>query len=118
MNTRLGRQPPTYGPLDDSPEQPPGLLQEQLIMQMNHELRTPLTVILGSLELLRDQKERLDAGTQTALLNRAICACEELQSLISSILALLEVDKSTNSSQSERSPVKEEIHLEQTPPSL
>ncbi len=118
MNTRLGRQPPIYGPLDDSPEQPPGLLQEQLIMQMNHELRTPLTVILGFLELLRDQKERLDADTQAALLNQAICACEELQTLISSILALLEMDKTANSPKSKRSPVKEEVHFEQTNLSL
>jgi len=111
MDIRPGQQSPIYGPPDDSPEQLPDLLQEQLIMQMNHELRTPLTVILGFLELLRDQKERLDADTQAALLNQAICACEELQSLISSILALLEMDKSTNSPKSKRSPAKEEFTL-------
>jgi len=48
MNTRLRQPSPTCCPLC--------LLQEQFIKDWNHELRTPLTVILGSLELLRDQK--------------------------------------------------------------
>lgn len=66
-------------------------------MHINHELRTPLTIILGSLEVLRDQKSYLDTDEQAVFLDQAIGACEQLRSLISSILALLEMDKPINS---------------------
>lgn len=112
MNTPLRRPPRPSFSFDDASEQVPSLFQEQVITQMNHQLRTPLTVVLGSLELLRDQKELLDAETQAVLLTQAVCACEQLESFISSILALLEVDKSAYVPQSERPLVKEEVHLE------
>lgn len=112
MNTRLRRLPPTSSALCDSQEQRLGLLQEQFIRHISHELRTSLTVVLGSLELLKDQKGYLDSDTRAALLDQAIDECDQLWFLIKSILALLELGKSANSPKSEWSPIKEEVHVE------
>jgi hypothetical protein len=46
------------------------------------------------------------------LLDQAIDECDQLWFLIKSILALLELDKSANSPNSEWSPIKEEVHVE------
>ena len=93
MNIVDTQQSPAYCSPSNSSEQQANLLQEQFIASMNHEFRTPLTVVLSCLELLRDQQQRLDTDTQSDFINYAIDACEQLQYLINSILALQEVVK-------------------------
>jgi signal transduction histidine kinase len=61
-------------------------LKDQFLLSVSHELRTPLTVLGGSLELLKDQYERLDPTKRIDLLTLALENYEDLVSLVNRVL--------------------------------
>ncbi len=69
------------------------VLKEHFLLQINHELRTPLTMVRGYLELLEEQIDRLDAATRHRMLALARLGCDELQSLIESVLQVAHVEQ-------------------------
>jgi len=61
-------------------------LKDQFLLNVSHELRTLLTVLGGSLELLHDYDEHLDAMMRADVLTLAMKNHEELAALVSQIL--------------------------------
>ena len=62
-------------------------LKDQALQNLSHELRTPLTQIQGYLDLLETCQEQLDATTQARFIAYAQSGCEELLSLIKTVMA-------------------------------
>ena len=66
-------------------------LKDQLLANVSHELRTPLTSIYGYLELLQIAQEKGNLSNQRTFLFNALQGCEELTSLISTMLNTIQV---------------------------
>ena len=66
-------------------------LKDQLLANVSHELRTPLTSIYGYLELLQIAQEKGNLSSQRMFLSNALQGCEELTSLISTMLDTIHV---------------------------
>ncbi len=66
-------------------------LKDQLLANVSHELRTPLTSIYGYLELLQIAQEKGNLSNQRTFLSNALQGCEELTSLISTMLDTIQV---------------------------
>ncbi len=62
------------------------LLKDQFLMNVSHELRTPLTVISGYLALLKDFQDAIESSRRASFLEHAIESCEELRTLVDTIL--------------------------------
>jgi signal transduction histidine kinase len=67
-------------------------LKDQLLFNVNHELRTPLTEVQGYLELLQVYKGNIDPDLQDKFITNALHGCEELQSLIHTVLDAIRGD--------------------------
>jgi signal transduction histidine kinase len=61
-------------------------LKDQALQDISHELRTPLMQIQGYLDLLTTWQERLDCATQAHFIAQAQNGCDELLSLIETVL--------------------------------
>ena len=70
-------------------------LKDQVLANVSHELRTPLTSIYGYLELLQIAQKREDISNQGTFLSSALQGCEELTSLISTMLDAIRVSNQT-----------------------
>ena len=66
-------------------------LKDQLLANVNHELRTPLTGIYGYLELLHVAHKREDRSLQEDFLSKALLGCEELTTVLSTMLDAMNV---------------------------
>ncbi len=66
-------------------------LKDQLLANVNHELRTPLTGIYGYLELLHLAYKREDRSLQEDFLSKALLGCEELTTVLSTMLDAMSV---------------------------
>jgi signal transduction histidine kinase len=76
-------------------------LKDQFLLNVSHELRTPLTVLGGSLELLQDYDEHLDAMKRSDVLTLAVKNHEELVSLVNRVLDATHVESEIPRAQSE-----------------
>jgi signal transduction histidine kinase len=74
-------------------EQPPGDLAEELLAMVAHELRRPLTALLGALATLQQRGQALSPLQQEELLAMARRQGEQLQRLLSQLLAAAGVDR-------------------------
>jgi signal transduction histidine kinase len=61
-------------------------LKDGFLLNVSHELRTPLTVLAGSLDLLEEHAEQLDASARADLLGMARESHEELAYLVDQFL--------------------------------
>ena len=59
-------------------------IRRDFIANISHELRTPLTVLLGYLELLQDQPEKLDSKTVKSMFKQA----KQMHALLEDLLEL------------------------------
>ena len=66
-------------------------LKDQLLANVSHELRTPLTGIYGYLELLHVAHKRGDRSLQEDFLSKALLGCEELTTVLSTMLDAMSV---------------------------
>jgi signal transduction histidine kinase len=62
------------------------LWKDQVLQDLSHELRTPLTQIQGYLELLATCQKQVDATTQARFIMQAQLGCEELLSLLTTVM--------------------------------
>lgn len=76
-------------------------LKNQLLQNVSHELRTPLTEIYGFLQLMYEHQEQLDATKRTIFLENALSGCEELLSLLNTVLDTAYIGTTTLSPQIE-----------------
>src|SRR5579884_25267 len=60
--------------------------QKQVLQTLNHEMRIPLTQIQGYLELLETSQGELDPAMQAHFIEQANSGCEELLSLLTTVL--------------------------------
>ena len=60
--------------------------QNQVLQTLNHEMRIPLTQIQGYLELLESSQGQIDPAMQVYFIEQANSGCEELLSLITTVL--------------------------------
>jgi two-component system sensor histidine kinase KdpD len=61
-------------------------LYNTLLNSLSHELRTPIATILGSVEMLKDDKDKLSAMSQTELLDEIAIAGNRLNRQVDNIL--------------------------------
>jgi two-component system sensor histidine kinase KdpD len=61
-------------------------LYNTLLNSLSHELRTPIATILGSVEMLKDDKDKLSAVSQTELLDEIFTAGNRLNRQVENIL--------------------------------
>jgi len=61
-------------------------MKDQALHDVSHELRTPLMQVQGYLDLLTTWQERLDCATQAHFIAQAQNGCDELLSLIETVL--------------------------------
>ena len=61
-------------------------LYNTLLNSLSHELRTPIATILGSVDMLKDSKDRLSAENQIELLNEIAIAGNRLNRQVENIL--------------------------------
>ena len=61
-------------------------MKDQVLQDISHELRTPLMQVQGYLDLLATWQERLDSATQARFVAQAQNGCDELLSLIETVL--------------------------------
>ena len=73
--------------------QPPGDHAEELLAIVAHELRRPLTALLGALATLQHRDQALSVLQQQELLAMAHRQGEQLQRLLSQLLAAAGVDR-------------------------
>ncbi|MDD5398261.1 MAG: PAS domain S-box protein [Dehalococcoidia bacterium] len=63
-------------------------LKDDFISMVSHEMRTPLTVIIGGLNVLDEDAEKLSAEERHQLLENALIEAEELSQILSNLLEL------------------------------
>ena len=61
-------------------------LYNTLLNSLSHELRTPIAAILGSVDMLKESKDKLSAETQNELLNEIAIAGNRLDRQVENIL--------------------------------
>ncbi len=61
--------------------------QNQVLHTLNHEMRIPLTQVQGYLELLETCETQLDPATRAHFIAQANSGCEELLSLLTTVMA-------------------------------
>ena len=61
-------------------------LYNTLLNSLSHELRTPIATILGSVEMLKDDEDKLSAVSQTELLDEIFTAGNRLNRQVENIL--------------------------------
>ncbi|HET7116008.1 MAG TPA: DUF4118 domain-containing protein, partial [Hanamia sp.] len=61
-------------------------LYNTLLNSLSHELRTPIATILGSVDMLKESKEKLSVTNQTELLNEIAIAGNRLNRQVENIL--------------------------------
>ena len=61
-------------------------LYNTLLNSLSHELRTPIAAILGSVDMLKESKDKLSAENQTELLNEIAIAGNRLDRQVGNIL--------------------------------
>jgi signal transduction histidine kinase len=72
-------------------------LKDQFITNIYHELRTPLTNVLGSLSILRENRQSLSGEEQQMFLNEAVYAGDELQRIVDNVLDATQADSDVRS---------------------
>ncbi len=70
-------------------------LKDQFLLNVSHELRTPLAVLGGSLEMLKEYFEALDAEKRELVLAQALASQETLVEFVNRVLDTAEVGSET-----------------------
>lgn len=70
-------------------------LYNTLLNSLSHELRTPIATILGSVEMLKDDKNKLSASSQTELLDEIDIAGKRLNRQVANILNMSRLESGT-----------------------
>lgn len=85
-------------------------LKDQFIVNVNHELRTPLTGLYGYADLLSNYGHQMDADTQARFLGKLMDNCQELLSLVNTVLDATEVGTEARPPQLEHLLVAQVVH--------
>ena len=67
-------------------------LRSSLLSAVSHDLRTPLAVITGAATSLRDDAERVDAGTRAELLDTIVHEARRLERVLQNLLGITRVE--------------------------
>ena len=67
-------------------------LKDQILLHVSHELRTPLTSVVGYVELLQQQQDKVDAQTLARWVDAVKQGSDQLEQLTNSILDAALVD--------------------------
>ncbi len=84
-------------------------VREQAIQNLSHELRTPLTQVQGYLELLKECREQCDTALQAYFIEQAWDGCEELLSLINTVLDTASLSSGDHHPQLQNFPLLHEV---------
>ena len=69
-------------------------LKDDFVATVSHELRTPLTSVQGAIKTLIRSGDKIDAGTESMLLNAADRQSDRLRQLIENLLIVSQIESS------------------------
>lgn len=85
-------------------------LYNTLLNSLSHELRTPIATILGSVDMLTENKDKLSAGNQNELLNEVAIAANRLNRQVENILNMSRLESGMLKPKADWTDMNELVH--------